>query len=135
MRERIARFMAGRYGTDRLNRFLLISCAVFMLLAAIFRRSPVSLLFWFLSLALIVTVYLRMLSRNRAKRAQENTRYLRACYNARNKLRMLKERWVQRKDYKFFTCPSCKTTLRVPRGKGKVNIVCRKCGNSFQGKT
>ena len=45
------------------------------------------------------------------------------------------ERWVQRKDYKFFTCPSCKTTLRVPRGHGKIKIVCRKCGSSFTGKS
>ena len=27
------------------------------------------------------------------------------------------------------------TRLRVPRGKGKINIVCRKCGTSFQRKT
>lgn len=127
--------MAGRYGTDQLNRFMLILCAVFMLLAAIFRHSPLSILLWFLSLGMIVGVYLRMFSRNRAKRSQENARYLRTVGGMRNRFRMLKERWVQRKEYKFFTCPSCKTTLRVPRGKGKVNIVCRKCGTSFQGKT
>ena len=25
----------------------------------------------------------------------------------------------------------CRTLLRVPKGKGKIKIVCRKCGNSF----
>ena len=55
--------------------------------------------------------------------------------NVSGKFEMIKVRWTQRKDYKFFTCPNCKTALRVPRGHGKVNIVCRKCGTSFTGKT
>lgn len=48
---------------------------------------------------------------------------------------MIKERWKQRKDYKFFTCPSCKAVMRVPRGRGKIRIVCHKCGNTFMGKS
>ena len=51
------------------------------------------------------------------------------------KFEMIKVRWTQRKDYKFFTCPACHTTLRVPKHKGKINIVCKKCGNSFTGRT
>ena len=47
----------------------------------------------------------------------------------------VKERYSQRKDYKFFRCPSCHAMLRVPRGKGKVKVVCRKCGTSFVKKT
>ena len=31
----------------------------------------------------------------------------------------------------FYRCPSCRTLLRVPRGKGKIKLVCRKCGTSF----
>lgn len=135
MREKFARFMAGRYGTDNLNRFLLIVCAVAMLLGAIFRRTAFSALLWLLSLVMIVLIYLRMFSKNRYKRAQENNRYLAFGNKLSNKARVTRERWVQRKEYKFFTCPSCHTTLRVPRGKGKVNIVCRKCGTSFHGKT
>lgn len=134
MREKIARFMAGRYGNDQLNRFLLVLCALFMLFAALMKNS-VGLLFWFLSLALIVLTYFRILSRDIARRSTENAKYLRLCNKLRNKLRVLKERWVQRRDYKFFTCPSCHTTLRVPKGKGRINIVCRKCGTSFQRKT
>ena len=49
--------------------------------------------------------------------------------------RGLRERWSQRRDYKFFRCPSCRTLLRVPKGKGKIKVVCRKCGNSFIKKT
>ena len=28
-------------------------------------------------------------------------------------------------------CPSCRAWLRVPRGKGKLNITCRQCGERF----
>lgn len=135
MRERFARFMAGRYGTDQLNRFLSVVSLVFMVAAVVFNGTRLSQLIWIIAFALLVIVYVRMLSRNVYKRSDENNRFLRMRYSISGKLKMLRERWVQRKDYKFFTCPACHTTLRVPRNKGKISIVCRKCGNSFRGKT
>ena len=77
----------------------------------------------------------RSLSRNVYKRQEENGKYLRWRMKQTGKLRLAKERWQQRKEYKFFTCPSCKTVLRVPKGKGKIKLVCRKCGTSFMGKS
>lgn len=135
MREKFARFMAGRHGNDQLNRFLSIVSVVLFLAAIILNGTKLSAMLWLFALVLLALVYMRMFSRNRYKRIEENNRYMKACYKYKNKARMLKERWVQRKDYKFFSCPACHTTLRVPKGKGKINIVCRKCGNSFQGKT
>ena len=88
-----------------------------------------------LVILLLGYAYFRMLSRNLYKRSEENGKYLRLRYKVMAELRIHWERWVQRKDYKFFTCPSCKTTLRVPRGHGKIKIVCRKCGSSFTGKS
>ncbi len=135
MRERFARFMAERYGTDQLNKFLSIMSLVFMIAAVIFNRTKLSQLVWIIAVVLLVVVYVRMFSRNIYKRSDENSRYLRARYKLTGKIKMLRERWVQRKEYKFFTCPACHTTLRVPKHKGKISIVCRKCGNSFRGKT
>jgi ribosomal protein L37AE/L43A len=76
-----------------------------------------------------------MLSRNVYRRQDENSRYLRAKYKLSSRVRLLGERWKQRRDYKFFVCPSCHATLRVPKGRGKIKIVCRKCGTSFTGKS
>lgn len=135
MREKFARFMAGRYGSDQLNRFMLIACAVTMLLAAIIRGTAFGAILWLVCLALIILTYLRMFSKDRYKRSRENTKYLQICHKLKSRFKVLRERWVQRRDFKFFSCPSCRTVLRVPRGKGKVNIVCRKCGTSFQRKT
>lgn len=130
MRQRTARFMAGRNGNDRFNLFLLV-CELALLLLASLIRGP----FYLLAVALLVYIYFRMLSRNVYKRQEENNRYLRAKYKFTSRLRLIIERWKQRRDYKFFVCPSCRTTLRVPRGRGKIKIVCRKCGTSFTGKS
>ena len=129
-RQRTARFMAGRNGNDALNRFLLV-CDLLLLLLSSLLRGP----FFLLALALLGYIYFRMLSRNVYKRQDENGRYLRAKYKLQSRLRLVGERWKQRRDYKFFVCPSCRATLRVPKGRGKIKIVCRKCGTSFTGKS
>ena len=134
MRERFARFMAGRNGNDQLNLFLLIVDLILMLLSSIFSKSIGGVLYPIV-IALLVYVYFRMFSRNVYKRREENGKYMRLKYKAAAELRLFKERWIQRKDYKFFTCPSCRASLRVPRHRGKIKIVCRKCGTSFFGKT
>ena len=76
---------------------------------------------------------------NRSLKALHEAGYIddgcRPKEKAAAELRLFKERWIQRKYYKFFTCPSCRASLRVPRHRGKIKIVCRKCGTSFFGKT
>ena len=135
MRERIARFMAGRYGNDQLNRFLLIAGLVLIILSGFFRNSAVGGLLTILVLAMLGYSYFRMLSKNVYKRAGENAAFLRKAEAVKKFFRCQKERWVQRKDYRFFNCPKCRAMLRVPRGRGKIKIMCRKCGNSFIRKT
>ena len=135
MKEKIFQFMAGRNGNDALNRFLLGAVLVLILLGTIFSRSAVGRLMLPIALVLMGFAYFRMFSRNRMKRAEENGRYLRLRESVLSNIRVGKEQWAQRKDYKFFVCPSCKTRLRVPKGRGKIKIVCRKCGNSFMGKS
>ena len=134
MREKMMRFMAGRNGNDQLNLFLYAADAI-LLIAATLVRGQAGRWMWLAVLALLGYIYFRMFSKNLTKRREENGKYLRLRYSIQAGLKIRREKWVQRKDYKFFTCPSCKTTLRVPRGHGKIKIVCRKCGNSFTGKS
>jgi ribosomal protein L37AE/L43A len=134
MREKLMRFMVGRNGNDQLNLFLYAVDAV-LLIAATLIGGQVGRWMWVAVLALLGYIYFRMFSRNLTKRREENGKFLRMLYSVQAGLKIRREKWVQRKDYKFFTCPSCKTTLRVPRGNGKIKIVCRKCGNSFTGKS
>lgn len=134
MKERMARFMAGRNGNDQLNLFLLVVDVILLLLVGIFANSIGRFIYPFVFLMLIY-IYFRMFSRNVYKRREENGKFIRQKLKVTGFIHMRHERWIQRHDYKFFTCPSCKTTLRVPRGHGKIKIVCRKCGTSFEGKT
>ena len=135
MRAWFTRLMAGRNGPDHLNRFLSV---VFLILSvcSMFVRNPrLASVLYTLSMALFLYVMFRMFSRNIYRRQQENGAYLRERYKITSWWNGMRDRWAQRKDYKFFKCPSCRTRLRVPRGKGKLNIVCRKCGTSFQRRT
>ena len=131
MKERFMRFMAGRYGSDQLNR--LLSClALALLVLNLFFRGA---LLWLLAVALLVWSYVRMFSRNLEKRRAENARYLRAKYKLTGAVRGWTDRQKQRRDYCFFRCPACRAMLRVPRGKGKIRVTCRKCGNAFDKRT
>ena len=134
MRERIARFMAGRNGNDRLNLFLLVLGIVFIILGIVFRKTAAGV-FNILTIAALFVVYIRMLSRNLPKRRAENAKYMEIRERVLSIFRLQREKWTQRKDYKFFHCPSCRTVLRVPRGRGKIMIVCKKCGTRFEGKS
>ena len=127
--------MVGRHGNDQLNLFLLAVDAVLLILGSVLGGRAAGRVLMVLAFALLAVIYFRMFSRNTVRRQDENSKYLRVRYRVLGKCRCIRERWVQRKDYKFFTCPSCRATLRVPRGQGSISIVCRKCGNSFKGKT
>ena len=98
MREKIARFMAGRNGNDQLNRFLLLVDIVLLLIAAIFKDGIGRYVYPFV-FVLLAYAYFRMLSRNVYKRREENGKYIRARYKVSAALRVRHERWVQRKDY------------------------------------
>lgn len=131
MKEKLMRFMAGRYGGDQLGRFLSFAALVLIVLNLLFRSA----LLWLLAVAALVWSYVRIFSRNLDKRRAENARYLRMKYRVTGAVRGWLDRQKQRRDYCFFRCPACRAMLRVPRGKGKLRVTCRKCGNAFERRT
>lgn len=131
MKEKLYRFMAGRYGMDQLNRFLSMAALVLVILN-LFLKKPI---IWTAAMLLLVLCYIRMLSRNMEKRRQENGKYLQIKSKFTTGFQNWMDRQKQHKEYCFFRCPSCKAMLRVPRGKGRIRVTCRKCGNAFERKT
>ena len=124
-------FMIGRYGQDHLNNALLIAALAAWLLSLITGSSLLRLLYYiFMFLAIF-----RMFSRQIEKRRKENDRFLTYWWPMRRKLQLFIRKTKERRTHKFFKCPGCRNTLRVPKGKGKVNITCPKCGERFQKKT
>ncbi len=130
----LQKFMTGRRGPDEFSRFLLIVSVVLILLSWLF-GGVANLFLYGLGIVTLVFCLFRILSRNQYKRHQENIWYLKQKGAVVRWFRSLKERWQQRREYRFFRCPSCHALLRVPRNKGKLLLTCRKCGNRFERKT
>lgn len=123
MRMGMSRFMAGRYGTDRLNMVILCT-GLFVSLLSVWSRSPMwDLIFTALSYGLMIWAICRTLSRNTYARYQENRKFLQMV----NRIKDRKNR--------YFNCPKCRQMVRVPRGKGKISITCPKCKEKFVRKT
>ena len=108
-------FMAGRYGTDRLNMVILSVGLVASLLSVMIKFAPVNLVLFVLSYGMMFWAIFRTLSRNTYKRYQENRKFLQLTGR-------LKDR-----EHRYFDCPKCRQMVRVPRGKGKISITCPRC--------
>ena len=116
-------FMAGRYGTDKLNMVILSVGLAVSLLSVFFRHPPVNLLLVVLSYGLMIWAIWRTLSRNTYKRYQENRKFLQLVDRAKDR------------HNRYFDCPKCRQLVRVPRGKGKISITCPRCREKFIRKT
>lgn len=127
VREKIMRFMYGRYGIDTLGRFLL-GVTLFFIILSYFTDSRIVT---FLSFAGIVVTYFRMLSRNIYKRSSENQLFLNKTARLRRWFYTQKKLFAQRKTHHIYNCPSCRQKIRIPRGKGRIEIRCPKCGTTF----
>ena len=127
MSERFRRFMAGRYGTDALNQFLSIVSIVLLLVALLTRVN----LFTWVGMGVLIWCYYRTFSRNIPKRTEENYKFYTLKQQLEGKVRSLKEQWANRKLYHYYRCPQCRQKLRVPRGRGRIQISCPRCGTQF----
>lgn len=130
LRDRLRQMMIGRYGRDQLNNFLSILCLVFLILNIFIRIRFRTGIFFYLALATLVLLYYRTFSRNYAKRAAENQKFLyikEAFFGNFSR----KKNEVKDRDHAYFKCPNCKKRLRVPKGKGRISIHCPQCGTDF----
>ena len=130
--EAFRRFMYGRYGSDELNIGLLVTAVIVSLLHSILTLflggsqvyvMIISPLLYLLILGLLGFNLFRTFSRNIYARQKEN--------------RWFRQVWTRIKDRKnrYFTCPRCRQTVRVPRHKGKIAITCPKCKERFERRT
>lgn len=119
-------FMYGRRGSDELNWALII---FYVVLSLLLPRS-LRLLLWIP----LVLFWFRFLSRDIYRRSAENQKFLELTAPVQRTLRAWNSRLKDR-EHRYYNCPRCHQTLRVPRGRGKIAISCPNCKTTIIKKT
>lgn len=116
VKEKLAKMFQGRYGLDELGGTLMMFSLAVYLLGVALKNAMV----FFLSIAGIITVFYRVMSRQYWDRSEENRKYMRYV-----KLWQLK--FENRKHSRIFMCKRCGKYIRVP--KGKIQVIYTACGD------
>ena len=143
-REKIYRFMYGRYGTDELYYFLFLLFFVMwivqLILVAVMPKglasTVISLVLSVFTFLIILFMIFRTMSRNIYKRRRENDLYIKSRRAIsrllkRNTSRKTKSRNIDTAEYIFRDCTHCGATLRLRRKPGKHKVKCPRCSHVF----
>lgn len=131
MMAKFQQFMVGRYGNDQFSLFLSITGLVLSVISNFFRYSQklywVGTVLYFIGALMILYSVFRSFSKNFEARRKELNWYLVWSEKPKQQIKLLINKIRDRKTHKYFTCKSCKTVMRVPKGRGKIEITCPKC--------
>ena len=116
----IQKFMIGRNGKDELQMAVLWISAILYLFAGISTLPILDSVCW---AGILYSLY-RFFSKNVYARREENQKFL-------QEIEFLKLRISMRKTHKIYRCKGCGRKIRVPKGKGKIEITCPLCGQKF----
>lgn len=130
MKEKFRRFMQGRYGVDELSR-VLIGIAMIALILCFFTKGTLAMIFQVVGWAALIYAYVRMFSRNYNACWAQNQKYLSMKNRVIRFFKRQKNYASQRKEYRIYTCPGCGQKIRIPKGKGKIEVRCPKCRSTF----
>lgn len=130
IRRALTRFMAGRYGGDQLNLFLIVAYVILWFVGMFTHWAILE----FIALALVFVCLFRSLSRKVDKRRAENAKFLQLTRPIVRNFNSLRARMADR-DHRYFKCPNCGQQMRVPKGKGRITVHCRSCGATFEEKS
>ncbi|WP_288164747.1 hypothetical protein [uncultured Peptoniphilus sp.] len=126
-KDKMRKFMIGRYGQDELGKFILSLALIVLVINLFVKTAALSAV----ALVLIAYSYYRALSRDVRARYAENKKFLTSLDPLRRKFFSSKNKYDNRKVYKYIKCPKCKFEMKVPKNKGKIRVTCKKCGEKF----
>ena len=126
MKEKIQRFFQGRYGMDELNQVIFYAEVAVVIISLFSRRR-----FWiYIFYGLFIVYIFRLMSKNIMARYKENQKWIHIRTMGQHTVKA----WIKSckdKDYKYFVCPNCAQMIRVPKGKGTIEICCPSCKKKF----
>ena len=124
LRNKLYRFMYGRYGVDEFGKALSSFLIVLCIISIFFRYRILNIIIW---ITLIYSIF-RMFSKNIVARRLENDRYIKVT-------KPYKLQWQYRKTHKIFRCKNCGQIIRVPKHRGVLEVTCPKCRNVMTKRT
>ena len=127
IKQKLYRFMYGRYGIDELYHALMALWAILIILNA-FIGSPI---IYLLDTAVVIIMIWRSMSRNIGKRRAENERYLRLIKPIKNYFSFQRDKFRDRKSFRYRKCTHCKAIVKLPNKKGKHTVICPRCRERF----
>lgn len=143
-KEKLYRFMYGRYGTDELYTFCSVLSLVLVVANLIcsyaITNQTARIIVSSILLALFVAVFawntFRSMSKKIYKRRRENGIFLNIVgalkrFFSFNTSRKTKSKNRDDDFYIFRDCTKCSATLRLPKKKGRHKVKCPKCSHSF----
>lgn len=131
LKNKLIRFMYGRYGNDNLNRALLVAY-IALVIVGMFLRGIAKVVVLALTLVTAIVIFSRMLSKNIYKRSAENRKFLSVKTKISSAAALRKSMWRDRKTHSYKKCPYCKAVLRLPKKRGEHLVDCPKCKREFK---
>ena len=122
----VQRYMYGRYGMDQMNTVLLYTTLGLSIVGMFWHNI---FIYW-ISYVTMIAMMVRALSKNHQKRYHENEKFLQMIRPVKRLSGKMKHQ-LQDKNNRYYSCPQCHQTIRVPKGKGKIAITCPKCRKEF----
>jgi len=140
LRASLYRFMAGRYGYDQLSYTLIISAFVISVIGGLFPIEVANVVRIFMYVLMFAAAF-RVFSKKIRQRQSENrkfmdlTRPIRSAWKiARRGFKVLRLN-MSDKSSKHYLCPNCSQIVRVPKGRGLIEISCPHCRTQFTKRT
>ncbi len=131
-KNKVARFMYGRYGVDKLY----IACMVFFIILSLCRlfilNTVVNMILSTLMLFIFIWMFFRVFSKKIYKRRREEAVYLSIMSKVTGPFKLAKRKFKERKTHKYIKCKQCRAKLRLPRRKGTLSVICPKCKHEFK---
>lgn len=131
MRTRMSQMLYGRNGVDNLAGACYIASLILLLINT-FAQNAVVYIIW---VALLFYAFFRTFSKNITKRYAENQKFMELTKTPRKYLSLIGMQIRDRNVSRYYICRKCHQQIRVPKGKGRIEIRCPKCGERFIKKT
>ncbi|SEL86425.1 hypothetical protein SAMN04487770_11958 [Butyrivibrio sp. ob235] len=127
----MAQMLYGRNGVDALVKTCSVVAVILMFINIFFNNTVL----YFMWVGLAAYAIFRIISKNIPKRHAENRKFLEVTSLPRKRVNFMKMQWRDRSTSRYYICAKCNQQIRVPRGKGRIEIRCPRCSNKFIKKT